>query len=227
MVHVTTLPAPLSASRLAWRRALGCALAGMALAGHAGWAQSQDGQGMAWTSPKAAPMWPHWEGRIGVVLDQADVRSPSFSLGLPGSGGLKLRSAHLLSDYHFSGGFRATAGLIHGSTSLPWWGKGGLNTAGLNLSLENTDVFNLPTASSSMDDTPRTVAYVGAGYSARLNDAKAYGVWNFNADLGVISLNSGSIGRLSRVLQGDQGVDELVRDLKLRPVLKVSVDYAF
>jgi hypothetical protein len=208
-------------------RPFACALAGMALAGHVGLVQSQDGRGMAWTSPKEAPMWPHWEGRIGVVLDQTGARSPSFSLGLPHANGLKLRSAHLLSDYHFSGGFRATAGLIHGTTNLPWWTQAKSNS-GLNLSLENTDVFNLPsTANGSVDDTPRTVAYVGAGYSARLNHAKDYGAWNFNADLGVISLNSANIGRLSRVLQGDQGVDELVRDLKLRPVLKVSVDYAF
>jgi len=51
--------------------------------------------------------------------------------------------------------------------------------------------------------------------------------WRFNADLGLITINSNNIGRISQVLQGDMGVDALLRDLRLRPVIKVSVGYAF
>lgn len=233
MVNAVHQPSrPRTRQTAVWRRTMAAAVAGMALAGHAGMAQSQDGQGMAWTRADGAPMWPHWEGRIGVVLDHAaDNRRSSFALGTPAGNGLKLHSAHALSDYYFGGGFRATAGLVRGRTNLPWWSGAGHSSSGLNLMLENWSAADLPSSSSGVlrDDTDRTVAYVGAGYRGQLNEAKAYGygAWHFNADLGLISLNSNNIGRLGRVLQGDQGVDELLRDLRLRPVLKVRVDYAF
>ena len=44
---------------------------------------------------------------------------------------------------------------------------------------------------------------------------------------GLISLNSENIGRVGRVLQGEQKVDELLREMRLRPVVKFSVKYAF
>ena len=69
--------------------------------------------------------------------------------------------------------------------------------------------------------------FLGAGYTARLAPTTGLSSWRFNADLGVISLNSQNIGRLQRVLQGEQGVEELLRELRLRPLLKVSVNYAF
>ena len=213
----------------AWLHPLSAILAGLALSAHAGLAQSQEGQGLAWGKTAASPMWPHWEGRIGVVLDHA-VESPrqSFALTLPVPIGLKVHGAHVLSDYYFSGGFRATAGLVRGPANLPWWPTSGQATSGLDLSLDGIDVSALPTSGTTTnDELSRTSAYIGAGYSTRLNHAKAYGAWHFNADLGLISLNSGNIGRFTRVLQGEQGVDELLRELRLRPVLKVSVDYAF
>lgn len=69
--------------------------------------------------------------------------------------------------------------------------------------------------------------YLGAGYTARLPQPSGYSSWRFNADLGLISLNSGNIGRISRVFQGEQGVDALLNELRLRPVVKFSVNYAF
>jgi hypothetical protein len=180
-------------------------------------------------STQAAPMWPHWEGRIGVVLDHAvDPARQTFALTLPSAAGLKLHSAHVLSDYYFSGGFRATAGLVHGHVNQFWGGSADQSASGLNLSLDSMDLANLPSTAAANDDANRIVPYLGAGYSTHLTtQASGYGAWRFNADLGVISLNSGNIGRLGRVLQGDQGADELLRDLRLRPVVKIRVDYAF
>jgi hypothetical protein len=75
----------------------------------------------------------------------------------------------------------------------------------------------------------RTAAdyYLGAGYTAQLPQPSGYSSWRFNADLGLISLNSSNIDRITRVFQGDQGVDALIRELRLRPVVKFSVNYAF
>ncbi len=195
-----------------------------------GYGPSVQGRGLRLANPEAVTLWPHWEGRIGVVLDRADgpLQSP-FALSSAGASGLKMHSMHLLSDYYFAGGFRATAGLIRGSTNLPWWPSSEQGNTGLNLSLQRIDLLNLPGQEHSTlsEDPYRTVPYVGAGYSTHLGEASGVGVWRFNADLGIISLNSRNINRMRNVLSGEQGVDELLRELRLRPVLKFSVNYAF
>ncbi|MBC7699161.1 hypothetical protein [Aquabacterium sp.] len=176
--------------------------------------------------------WPHWEGRIGVVVDRAyDPLKDSFVLAQPvPSSGLSLRSAHVLSDYYFSGGFRATVGLVRGSVTQSSWSNSNDDTigSGLNLSLQRIDNLNLgDPRGQSFDGENRTLPYVGAGYAASLGGTGRESMWRFNADLGIISVNSNNIGRISRALQGEAGLDEIVRDLRLRPVIKVSVRYAF
>lgn len=201
-----------------WTRPWLCAALGALALGHCGLSQAQ-------IKSERLSLWPHWEGRVGVVLDGAvePIRNP-FALGQSSGTGLKLQSLHVLSDYYVTGGFRATMGLIHGSTSQPFpaiGGQGGLSVQAQRLDNEGIAAYP-PT-----EETTKTVPYVGAGYSGRITEASGYGAWRFNADLGLISLNSQNIGRISRVLQGDQGVDELIRELRLRPVIKFSVNYAF
>lgn len=195
-----------------------------------GYGRSAQGRGLTLDDPDAVTLWPHWEGRIGVVLDRPkDALNSPFALSPTVSTGLKLHSMHLLSDYYFTGGFRATAGLVRGSTNLPWWPSSQQGNTGLNLSVQRMDLLSLPGQEHSTlsDDPSRTVPYVGAGYSTRLTDTAGVGSWQFNADLGIISLNSRNINRMRNVLEGEQGVDELLRELRLRPVLKFSVNYAF
>jgi len=173
--------------------------------------------------------WPHWEGRIGLVLDRAfDPLKDSFVLAQPvPSSGLNMRSAHVLSDYYFSGGFRATVGLVRGSVTQASWADG-TEGNGLNLSLQHIDTLSLnDPKNQNFDGENRTLPYVGAGYAASLGPEGSANMWRFNADLGIISVNSNNIGRISRALQGEAGLDEIVRDLRLRPVIKVSVRYAF
>lgn len=189
---------------------------------------SAQGEGLALQDPDAITLWPHWEGRIGVVLDRPNdpMRSP-FVLAQPAGNGLKVYSMHMLSDYYFSGGFRATAGLVRGDVSMPWWPTSEQGSTGLNLSLQRIDMLGAQERDGAGDGSYRTMPYVGAGYSTRLNEVQGYGAWKFNADLGLISLNSGNVGRIARVFQGEQGVEELLRELRLRPVIKFSVNYAF
>jgi len=176
--------------------------------------------------------WPHWEGRIGLVLDRSlDPLKDSFVLTQPvPSSGLNMRSAHVLSDYYFSGGFRATVGLVRGSVTQASWSDGTDDTGGngLNLSLQRLDTLSLgDPKNQNFEGENRTLPYVGAGYAARLGSTGSDSMWRFNADLGIISVNSNNIGRISRALQGEGNLDEIVRDLRLRPVIKVSVRYAF
>lgn len=186
------------------------------------------GQGL---TPQGQGLWPHWEGRIGVVIDRpVNPLKDSFLLAHPPESGLRVRSLHILSDYYVEGGFRATAGFLRGETGQAWWSSGD-NGGGLNLSLQRLDSLGML---GSLDARARanaqdggTSTYVGAGYSTRLNTRKSHSPWRFNADLGLITINSNNIGRITQVLQGDRNIEDIARDLRLRTIVKVSVGYAF
>lgn len=169
--------------------------------------------------------WPHWEGRIGVVIDRPiNPLKDSFVLAQPNQGsGLRVRSMHILSDYYVEGGFRATAGIVQGSAGQSWWSSGGTG-GGLNLSIQRLDTLGQGSASQNeLQASP----YVGAGYTNNLSVNGMPSAWRFNADLGLISVNSGNINRIGQVFQGERNLDDLVRELRLRPILKVSVGYSF
>lgn len=174
--------------------------------------------------------WPHWEGRIGVVIDRPiNPLKDSFVLAQPNqSAGLRVRSMHILSDYYVDGGFRATAGVLRGDTGQAWWGSGG-NGGGLNLSMQRLDSLGLTTNLGNLGSTQdaQTTPYLGAGYSNSLTVDGTPSAWRFNADLGVVSANASNINRIGQVLQGDRSLDEMVREMRLRPVVKVSVGYSF
>ena len=65
--------------------------------------------------------------------------------------------------------------------------------------------------------------YLGIGYSGLGGRA---GGWNFNADFGLMALGGGNAVRLGRSVNG-QGLDDLVRELRLTPVLLFGASYAF
>jgi hypothetical protein len=169
--------------------------------------------------------WPHWEGRIGAAIDRpVNPLKDSFVLAQPVQGGLHVRSMHVLSDYYIEGGFRATAGLLRGETGQAWWSSGD-NGGGLNLSLQRVDSLGLlgaPNNKPSADGSgQQTMPYLGAGYTSRLKLNGSASSWRINADLGLISLNS------SKAFQSDKSLDDLVHEMRLRPVVKVSVGYSF
>lgn len=171
--------------------------------------------------------WPQWEGRIGIVMDRpVDPLKDSFVLAQPAPSGLRLRSFHMLSDYYVEGGFRATAGLLRGDTGQAWWSSGD-NGGGVNLSLQRLDNLGLLGTPRNGIDGPQTMPYVGAGFTSREGVWGLSSAWRFNADLGLISIGSSPLNNMSRALQGNKSLDELVRDLRLRPLVKVSVGYSF
>lgn len=68
-----------------------------------------------------------------------------------------------------------------------------------------------------------TLPYLGVGYSGLW----AKSGWGFWADIGVVVQGPGSALGLGRVLSGSQGADELMRELRLAPMLQLGVNYAF
>lgn len=65
--------------------------------------------------------------------------------------------------------------------------------------------------------------YVGIGYS----DYSLKSGWGFWADVGLLVQNPSSAAGLGRTLSGTQGVDDLVRELQLSPMLQLGVNYSF
>lgn len=171
--------------------------------------------------------WPNWEGRIGAVVERPvnPVRD-SFVLAQPVEGGLRMRSLHLLADHYVEGGFRATVGLVSGEAGQAWWSSGD-NGGGLNLSLQQLDTLGSPLGLSRRNVLPQAQAYVGAGYSTRAESIGQATTWRFNADFGLLNTDPDGTDRFTGVLQGDRSFSDMVRGLRMRPVVKVSVGYAF
>jgi hypothetical protein len=107
----------------------------------------------------------------------------------------------LVGDYYFapSLGLRATGGLQAGVTG-------------------SSDV-RLGTTRQ------RATPYVGLGYSTGGVSANRWGGWGLSADIGVQA--RGSDLTLGRALESPAGVGELIRELRLTPVLQLGVSYAF
>ena len=169
-------------------------------------------------------LWPQWEGRIGVVIDRpVNPLKDNFVLAQPITAGLQLRSLHILSDYHVAGGFRATAGVLRGRAEEAWWT--GSSQGGLNLSLQRLDSLRLP---NDHPDTARIMAYVGAGYSMSLGDTTTERTSShFNADIGLTATGQREAQRPGVSATDGLGGNPLSGKLEWRPLIKVSVDYAF
>ena len=140
----------------------------------------------------------------------------------------------MLGDYYFgrsdlhgsdSAGFRATSGIFLGSRLGMWGGSAPASLSSSLVKFERHNFSLLATAPGA--DHPGAdsgaVPYLGLGYSGGL----LKGGWAFSADLGVMSLNPAGASRLGRVFGGGQTLDELVRELRLSPVIQVGASYAF
>lgn len=71
--------------------------------------------------------------------------------------------------------------------------------------------------------TVDALPYVGIGYS----DYSLKSGWGFWADIGLVVQSPGAIGGLGRSLSGTQGLDDMVRELQLSPMLQLGVNYSF
>jgi hypothetical protein len=148
--------------------------------------------------------------------------------------GLQVGSVGLLGDVYFGStsapratsvsGFRATSGVLIGSRS-GWLGAVSTPSSGLlasdrRLFGASANPFTYP-ADSTVDSA--TVPYIGIGYS---NLSPKSG-WHFSADLGVVSQSPGNMVRFGRVFGGSQSLDDVVRDMRLAPVVQLGVSYSF
>lgn len=174
--------------------------------------------------------WSLWQARLALGTP-----TPAWRAGLdgPDRSAPGVGSASLMGDYYFSrslaaggiaSGFRATSGLIVGPRTALWAARpGNLTSAGL-LSVDRR-LFDAPSGASGLDAglDNTTLPYVGVGYSG----LSLRGGWSVSADLGIVALAPSSAIKLGRVLGGAQGLDDLLRDLRLSPVIQLGVSYSF
>ena len=201
------------------RRSVQCSWSALLLAAvMVGNAQADSSAGLR--SPGADELWPRWQGRILVGTVAPVWRHLGWEAADALRGGQRLDSLSVLGDYYFapagpSSGFRATSGLIIGTAS--------------NRSLSSFGALGVrstlaPTQGLPGDQFERsTLPYLGLGYTSVSNRQG----WGFSADIGLIARNPGSTVRLGRVFSGGQPLDDLLRDMRLSPLVNLGVSYAF
>jgi hypothetical protein len=201
-------------------------LAGLALGAAASVARADSGNGLAVAAD--APTWSRWQGRVALNTSTPLWRA---DLARGDAAGLKVEGLSLIGDYYFAhvsfgagwdGGFRATSGVLLGN-GAPLWAPAAQSISGLSLGRRNTSLLGaLPNVESAADNNV-TVPYIGFGYSG-LSGRSGF---SFAADLGVMALNPGSAVRLGRLFNGNQSLDDLLRDIRLTPTLQLGVSYSF
>jgi hypothetical protein len=175
--------------------------------------------------------WARWQARLALSTS-----APLWRNGIDGQDRTtnSLTGISVMGDYYFvrsvaaggiASGFRATSGLIVGPRSSLWTGRPGLGGSGaFNIDRRLFDPSS-STAPGSVDvagDTA-TTPYLGVGYSG----LSLRGGWSVSADLGLMALAPNNAVKLGRVFGGTQGLDELLRDLRLSPMVQLGVSYSF
>jgi hypothetical protein len=115
-----------------------------------------------------------------------------------------------------TGGFRASGALL-------------IRQPGVSLSdlaWQSRAVTSLATPQRPLEPGHQGISampYLGIGYS----DVSLKTGWGFWADIGLVVQSPGSALGMARVLSGTQSVDDLVRELRMSPMLQLGVNYSF
>lgn len=176
----------------------------------------------------------HWQVRIELSqglggrhqLDRYDLTV--------GSNRSSLRRFSVLRDYYFdevdevaaapavAGGLRATGGLVVTSRSAA--NSLLARRAGASgSSLRRLAGHGIADGWSDPSNDLVSVPYVGVGYT----DLPLRTGWGFRADLGLMALRPQSAVKFGSVLSGPLGVDDLLRDMRLSPLIQIGVSYSF
>lgn len=202
-------------------------LASICLAGAAGLAGADtalvpDGTGGYWFGPQTR-----------LRLQAMPQAGPPLRLGYTVEPALaRPLGASLAGDYYFGAqpddpaaarsGFRASSALLirQGGLSLSdlAWSTRAAASFGTSTRLALPTLAGDPTAYSVS-----TLPYVGIGYS----DLALKGGWGFWADVGLVVQSPGGALGLGRVLSGGQSFDDLLRELRLAPMVQLGVNYSF
>ena len=199
-------------------------MAGLLLAAWGTHTMAQNGLRLADDAQAQAASWPRWQARFGLTTNAS-----ALSAGTR----WQLGSGQLLGDYywsglrpvgvHRSGGFRATSGLLFGQRTLALGTPALPSPQGIGLTLSGMRLASNLSEAATAAEPWSAVPYVGIGYSG----LSLRGGWGFTADVGLVgTVGSGLRTKRDGTVAG-QGVDELLRELRLTPVLQFGASYAF
>ncbi len=150
------------------------------------------------------------------------------------SPGRSLRGLAVLRDYYFDwgeppelvsaapGGLRATGGLVvtpRSSAAAPSSRRVGAYGASVT-DLRGTALAN---AWSDPNSDLIPVPYVGLGYTRPPSRTG----WGFRADFGLMALSPRSAVKFGSALSGAQGIDDVLGDMRLSPLIQIGVSYSF
>ena len=188
-----------------------------------------EGEGLS-TDADRVP-WARLQSRIAAAPGAPGWRSDFAPLE---RSGLQVGGVGFLGDLYFgpakaerssAGGFRATSGVLVGARS-PWLAAVSSPTTG-GLFASDRRLFgasaNAVVAPADPSFESATVPYLGIGYSSLAGKSG----WHFSADLGVVSQSPGNVVRFGRVFGGAQNLDDVIRDMRLAPVVQLGVSYSF
>lgn len=202
--------------------ALACALASFALSALAADGLQAGGINLGDT--------PRWQARIS--LSSLDPNTPAGmeAQHLPGS---RILSANLLGDYYLTGsgiggirgGLRATGGMLVGPLSMSQSGSGvslgSLNPTGAQAVSIGQRSMGLLSPNRELNDPNASLSYLGIGYTGQV----VHGGVSFSADLGLI--NNTSLAGLRLGSGSAPGLDDVLRDVRYKPVVQFGLSYSY
>lgn len=181
--------------------------------------QAQSGLRLGSATHSSQDAWPRWQARFGLATTATSIDSGNR---------WQLSGGQLLGDYYWSGlrpvgvgrsgGFRATSGLLLGQRSVALGTPALASSQGLGLTVSRGS--RLANGLLDAHDGWSAAPYVGIGYSG----VSLRGGWGFTADLGLAGTTGGLHPRNGL---GSQRAEELLRELRLTPVLQFGASYAF
>ena len=174
---------------------------------------------------------PRWQARV--QLSSLDTQGPLAAIDAQGGSRSRLLSANLLGDYYLTGsglggvrgGLRATGGMLIGPLSLSQTSAGlalgasALNV-GTNLSIGQRSI-SLLSPGLEPNDPNGSLSYLGIGYSGQ----SLHGGWGFSADLGLIG--GAPLGGLRLGRSSAAGLEDVLRDMRYKPVLQLGLSYSY
>ena len=184
-------------------------------------------EGAGLTPRSDSAQWPRLQGRLSLGTTASALRADPTH---PESNAATLSGLSLLGDYYFSrsplrlgqgGGFRATSGIFVGARSLSLLSTTP-NALGRSFSVERRN-FGLTPAADNASSDAAAVPYLGVGYTG----LSTKGGWGFSADVGLMARSPGSAVKLGRVFSGTQSLEDLLREMRLSPLVQVGVSYSF
>lgn len=200
--------------------------------------------GLAAVLMVSQPSWSAEGGGLSLPADHAGLsrwqsrvtlggQIPVWHDADPGDTAAPVESVSIVGHYYFhrsaggeamTGGFRATSAVIVGSRTALWAqtpggsANGGMFSVGRRLFGASGSVATTEAASDSA-----ALAYLGLGYSGIATRSG----WGLSADLGLVALSPGQAVKLGRVVGGAQNLEDVVRDMRLAPVVQLGVSYTF